>query len=209
MIFLISRFDFVVTKDEIKFRDDENEKKFVKNSKNFDLKTFFEFLNLSLFFLFKTATNAKIENVNADVDELKKNNKKSKVNNKNSKINGEKSKINEKKSKINKKNSKTNKKTNTNNEKLKIIIIDTKRKTVVTLTKIKNKNILLTLLRNLIAFSIAFAAVATFRSVLLCFFKIYSSFFVDKNFENFTSMFVLIFVNALYILITFFIKLTI
>ena len=166
------------------------------------MKTFFEFLNLSFFFLFETTANTEIKNIDADVNELEKNNKKSKVNNKNSKVN-------EKNSKVNKKNSKTNKKTNTNNKKSKIIIIDIKRKTVVTLTKTENKNILLVLSRNLIVFSIISAAITTLRFVLLYFFKIHNSFFVNKDFESFTNMSVLVFVNALYVLITFFVKLTI
>ena len=170
LIFFISRFDLIVTKNEIKSRDDENEKKFVKNSKSFDFETFFESFDLLFFFLFETATNAKVENADADVDELEKNSENSKVNEENSKINGEDSKVDEENSKVSEKNSKTDEGTNTNGEELRIIIIDTERKVIITFTKTKNKNILLALLRNLIVFSTVFVAITTFRFVLSCFF---------------------------------------
>ena len=69
-----------------------------------------------------------------------------------------------------------------------------------------DESILLILLRFLIVFSAVSAAVAAFRLVLLCFFRVHSFFFVEEGLENFTDISALIFAKALCVLMTFFVK---
>ena len=192
-VFFIFRFDFVMTKNEINSRDDDEKNEFVKNSKNCDLKTFFEFFDLSFFFLIeKKKVNAEIEKIDDENDE---NDEKL-----------EKSKTNEKKFQIKKKNSQIKKTTKINREKLKIIIINVERKTEFVIIEIDEKNILLIRSRILIVFSIVFIAITIFLSILSCFFNNHNFFFVKKNLKNFTNMFVFIFVKTSCVLMTFFVK---
>ena len=168
-----------MTKSKITSRDDENKNEFVENNKDCDLKTFFEFFDLSFFFLIETKkTNVEIENVDENDEKL------------------DESKANEKKFQIKKKNSQIKKTTKINDEKSKITIINVERKAKIVIIKVEKKNILLTRSRILIVFSIISIAITTFRFVLSCFFKIHNFFFVEKNLKSFTNMFVLIFVKT-------------
>lgn len=87
------------------------------------------------------------------------------------------------------------KKSTTNEEELKIVIIDTRRKVEITIEEVKNESILLTLLRFLIAFLIISTVITTFLFVLLCFFKVYNFFLVEK--ESLIDISIFVFVKTL------------